>query len=353
MPKKAIFSPAKINLALRVGDLSPVFCSKQPPEKKIKRFYHQIRSILVAISWGDQIDLDYDYFLPSMLKGFVRKESSAALPQIRWNFHNELWPGRSSEQVKQVMSPHGENFTSNLLYRLLEKIDRSRLQRLAICLHKRIPLGSGLGGGSSNAGSLLRYFYRHSWSFPLRLAERTFFKSQRDYLQLAMGLGADVSFFFRSPHRVADIGGFGEKIISKRRIPRLHGVLCLAPFSVSTAWAYKKLKRPLQKENDKKSLLIDCWPDRLVDGLLQKGKWQAIWEKEFVNDFEGVVFARYPQLRIIKNEFYDSGAFFSLLAGSGSSVFALCAHKELQKQVIRRMAKRHVEFRFIPFYTLS
>jgi len=192
---------------------------------------------------------------------------------------------------------------SNLCYKaahLLQKFT-GKTDGVRIELHKHIPVGAGLGGGSSDAAAVLKVLNKQ-WHLHLGM----------DVLQaLARQLGADVPFFLTGKTMLAR--GIGD-ILSPVRIPSDFKILIVFPgFSVSTVWAYKNYK--INLTNSKKTItLADLFladPD-LLD-LTQYLK----------NDLEEVVFKRHPQLDSIKSRLYSMGAFYASMSGSGSSVFGL------------------------------
>lgn len=169
-----------------------------------------------------------------------------------------------------------------------------------ISIRKMIPAGAGLGGGSSNAASVLNGLNLH-YGAPL---------SAEELVGLAVTIGADVPFFIYSKAAVAT--GIGEKLVFCENIKHYHMVLLYPGISVSTADVYKNLKIGLTKsEKDTKSRLLN---KELVDPL------------DFLfNDLEAPAFAMCSEIGRLRDLLISFDADGVLMSGSGSSVFGLYA----------------------------
>jgi 4-diphosphocytidyl-2-C-methyl-D-erythritol kinase len=176
-----------------------------------------------------------------------------------------------------------------------------RNEGIRIELNKKIPVGAGLGGGSSDAAAVLKAL-NQQWDLGL---------AQDALRSLARQLGADVPFFLSGRTMFAQ--GIGD-ILSPVNLMLDFIILIVFPkFSVSTVWAYKNYK--INLTNSKKNItLADLF---LADlDLLDLTNYLK-------NDLEQVVFERHPQLNSIKSKLYAMGAFYASMSGSGSSVFGL------------------------------
>ena len=170
------------------------------------------------------------------------------------------------------------------------------LPGLDIHLHKVIPFGAGLGGGSSDAAFLLKELNEY---FELGLT----IDQLKGY---ALKLGADCPFFIEN--RPAFATGIGEKLQSiDFSLKGGNLVLVKPPFGVGTKEAYAGIKPS-----------IPHFP--LSDAIHQT---QENWQKCIFNDFEASVFPDFPEIAGIKSKLVDSGAFYAAMSGSGSSVFGL------------------------------
>lgn len=174
------------------------------------------------------------------------------------------------------------------------------LQPQQICLLKNIPVGAGLGGGSSDAAFLLKLLNE---KFKLNLPVEV----MQDY---ARKLGADCAFFIENKPVMAF--GKGDEFESLALdLSQYFKVLVKPPVHVSTAAAYSGVK-PSTPSSSLKDLIH-----------LPLGRWRG----QVKNDFEASVFSVYPEVEKIKQDLYDAGALFALMSGSGSSVYALFEQK--------------------------
>jgi 4-diphosphocytidyl-2-C-methyl-D-erythritol kinase len=181
-------------------------------------------------------------------------------------------------------------------YELLRQ-QHPELPNLRIRLHKRIPLGAGLGGGSSNAANLL-------------LAANELFQlgyTATDLLPLARQLGADVPFFLVGTPSLAT--GIGDEL-QPYPMPQPFQVRVVTPgIHSDTRLAYQGLN------------LAHCHTTHSLREALAHPP--EAWPQVVFNDFEPSVFARFPLLERIKAKLYEDGAIFASLSGSGSAVFGL------------------------------
>ncbi len=183
---------------------------------------------------------------------------------------------------------------SNLVMRAARALG---VDDVAISLHKRIPSGGGLGGGSSDAATTL-----------LALAAEGV--SRERLREIALELGSDVPFFLMGGTAYAT--GRGEQL---RAMPPATGVpllLVLPEERMATARAFGLLRQysvPLGWER--------------VSNLLADGPWTG--GAGMINDFEEPVFAELPQLRSWKERLYQCGATFAAMSGSGSTLFGAFA----------------------------
>jgi len=193
---------------------------------------------------------------------------------------------------------------SNLVvkaYRLLQK--DFDLPELKIHLHKQIPFGAGLGGGSSDGAFMIKLLNK---SFNLGLDEEKL-------LKYAVVLGSDCPFFILNKPVYAK--GRGE--IMQETTVSLNGMFILLvkpPVEVSTAKAF-------QWVTPKKSSV--SLPELLSLPVQE-------WNGKVVNQFEPSVFQQYPELEEVKKKLYDLGAVYASMSGSGSCIFGL--FNELPKQ---------------------
>jgi 4-diphosphocytidyl-2-C-methyl-D-erythritol kinase len=204
-----------------------------------------------------------------------------------------------------------EPASSNLVYRAVDALKRELKIRggLEIELHKTIPAGGGLGGGSSNAAAaLLGYLRLHRKRLAL---ERL--------IEIAVSLGADVPFFLFGGRALGV--NKGDELYPLADIPK-HSILVIAPrnVQVSTPEAFRWAKAPL---------LASVRSRQLTKSPDNSKLWEfcaLCWSAQvggFSNDFERPVFRRHPRLATLKRDLLQAGATEAMLAGSGSAVFGV------------------------------
>lgn len=170
------------------------------------------------------------------------------------------------------------------------------LEPVSIHLHKIIPTGAGLGGGSSDAAYTLRLLNQ---VFDLKLSVAVL-------MGYAAVLGSDCSFFIQDRAMIGS--GRGEILTETQDSLKGKYLVMVKPdIHVSTAQAYAGI-RPRQ-------------PVHRVASILQEPL--AKWKYLLKNDFEETVFENYPALRDIKIRLYDHGAVYASMSGTGSTVFGI------------------------------
>jgi 4-diphosphocytidyl-2-C-methyl-D-erythritol kinase len=250
------FPNAKINLGLKVL------------EKRTDGF-HNIESIFYPVGLSDVLEI-----VPSKNEIFSFKTTGLSIP--------------------------GET-QSNLCfkaYHLLSSI--FHLPPVSIHLHKVIPIGAGLGGGSSDG------------AYTIKLLNKLFLLGLSDDLMMdyARNLGSDCAFFIlNKPVFAYDKGDLFELLeldLSAYRIevitPDIH---------ISTAEAYSMID--LRSEPSAHNFPLK--------EIIRKPVVE--WKKNLMNDFEKPVFSRYPELKKIKQDLYNRGAWYVSLTGSGSALYGL------------------------------
>lgn len=187
-----------------------------------------------------------------------------------------------------------ENNLVTKAFRLIQS--KYSLQSADFFLHKAIPTGAGLGGGSSDA------------AFTLKLINETnrLGLTETELEEISAHLGADCAFFIKNkPIFASGIGTVFENIALS--LKGYYLILVKPNIHVSTAEAYS-LVHPARPELSLKNVLTNP---------------VSTWKDTVVNDFEASVFERYPQIRDIKEQMYLNGAVYASMSGSGSSVFGL------------------------------
>lgn len=202
---------------------------------------------------------------------------------------------------------------SNLAWRAADAVlSRTGLQaRVRVEIRKTLPVGAGLGGGSSDAAAVLRAMNAMQFgTIPHRVLH-----------EIACELGSDVPYFLKGGTAVAS--GRGTDVLEIPALPPTAVLLVLPGIEVSTAWAYRALA-DARRQGELTARAVR----RKISGLDQAADWfegggfgGSI--KHLENDFEAVVFQRFPAIRECKARLLACGARHALLSGSGSTVFGL------------------------------
>ncbi len=179
-------------------------------------------------------------------------------------------------------------------WHLLKK-DFPRLPPVEIYLHKVIPMGAGLGGGSSNGSHMLILLNN---KFSLHLSNKKLF----DY---ALQLGSDCPFFILN--KSAIVSGRGEIIVPMQiNLDDYQLVIVFAGMSISTKNIFSLITPKKQVKSIKEII------QQPIDS----------WKHELKNDFEVTVFSKNPELKKIKDFFYKTGALYASMTGTGSALYA-------------------------------
>ncbi len=168
-----------------------------------------------------------------------------------------------------------------------------------ITLEKNIPVAAGLGGGSSDAGTVLRGLNTlFGNAFP-----------EEVLLDMGRKLGADVPFFI-TEHQAVLATGIGDRMEPVRALDQCAFVLVNPGFAVSTRWAYENFALTKDAKNS------------TLPGL-QKLNVDTFLFTEMTNDLERVTIGRYPEIAEIKKKLRAAGAVTALMSGSGPTVFGV------------------------------
>lgn len=258
--------PAKVNLSLEVLG-------------RRADGYHDLRSVMVPISLADELEVRL-----------------APAPGIR-------------VAVDGADLPCGpDNLVHRAAARFLETLRGpgalDRAPGVDIRLVKRIPVGAGLGGGSSDAAGTLLALDR---LLDARLGEA-------GLAAIGLELGADVPFFVHG--RPALATGIGERLAPLDGLPTLWLVLVNPGFQVSTAWVFREFAAAAASG----ARLTPPGSQSTIDRFLQGSALAGV---EFRNDLESVTLRAYPVLEALKGELSASGAVATLMSGSGPTVFGI------------------------------
>jgi 4-diphosphocytidyl-2-C-methyl-D-erythritol kinase len=253
-----IFPKAKINLGLRI--------TRKRPDG-----YHDIDTLFYPVSLSDALE-------------FV------------------ISPLPTNNDILTVTGiDTGSDNDNNLIIITLRKLrEKYSIPFLKIHLHKVIPVGAGLGGGSSDAAFLLKAINRR---FELAIDEESLKAT-------ALKLGSDCPFFVDCVP--ASGSGRGEILTPIRPVLTGYYILLLNPgIVINTREAFQEC--------------LPGYPSTNLSQLIERPVTE--WRGLILNDFENFAFRNYPLIGELKEELYKSGAFFSLMSGSGSTVYGLFSEK--------------------------
>jgi 4-diphosphocytidyl-2-C-methyl-D-erythritol kinase len=262
-------SLAKINLDLRVLNRRP-------------DGFHELRTIYQTISLADSMEIEYR-------RGRTRID-------VNSNF----------------------NIQGNIIVKTADIVLKAtgKTGQIGFVLKKTIPLGGGLGGGSSNAAAVLL-------ALPALLKKPV---KMEKLMELAASLGSDVPFFLFGGTAVGV--GRGTELYPLPDLTSLPALLITPGVHVSTATAYQELGRKLTSNLDKP--IMDDF--QAVAWRVGDRRPPADWGVE--NDFESVVFRQHSHLKLIKGQLLNLGARPALMSGSGSTIFGIFDSRQLRDRAM-------------------
>lgn len=244
-----ILSPAKINLFLHITG------------KRLDG-YHELFSLMCRVSLYDTVSLSF---------GVENTTISCNVAQIPQDETNTAWKA------------------ANVFFKAL----KNKHEGVKIFIDKQIPVGAGLGGGSSNAAAVLlglNRFYNYPFLFD-------------ELISMGVLIGADVPFFIFQKPAIAT--GIGEILKAYDKLKPYKILLVYPGFSVSTAKIYKNFNFRLTQNRKK---FIEPFFDL---------------KNNLENDLETVAEFFYPEISLVKQALINQGACGTLMCGSGSAVFGI------------------------------
>ena len=180
-------------------------------------------------------------------------------------------------------------------YQLLKR-DFRQLSFIKMHLHKAIPMGAGLGGGSADGAFTLQLLNK---KFDLGL-------STHQLIEYALQLGSDCPFFIiNKPCYATARGELLDEINVDLSAYKM--VLINPGIHINTAWAFSQITPALPKKSIKEIIVQSV----------------TTWKDELQNDFENPVFEKYPEIKNIKSTLYEQGAVYAAMSGSGSTVYGI------------------------------
>ena len=228
--------------------------------------YHNIYTIFQELNFGDSIDIE------------KRDHGFKIIANVDWVPTNK----------------------SNICYKAYTEIKKefSEVKGIHIKIDKKIPIGSGLGGGSANAAALLKGIKN---IYKLEVTE-----SKLE--EIGSEVGADVPFFIRGKTQLGE--GIGDKLTQLPKAIIGTYLLVIPKISIRTEWAYSVIKNRLNNQN--KNAKFSSFINEDYSSL-----------QIFENDFEQIVIPAYPEIGAIKSKLLNLGARFASLSGSGSTVYGV------------------------------
>jgi 4-diphosphocytidyl-2-C-methyl-D-erythritol kinase len=285
MKKYKLKAPAKINLTLEIL-------------RRLANGYHELRSAMMKLDrLYDEIEIE----IGNDMKGIKIETDSSEIPVDKNN----------------TCYKAAEIFFENI---------RNKAG-VRIFIKKNIPVGAGLGGGSSDAAAVLRILNSH-FGYPF---------AKEKLIELGAGVGKDVPFFVQ-PYQFAKISGMGEKMESMKVELKVNILLVNPKIAVSTKWAFEKFSSILIRGNNR----MDNISEKMTD-YLATGDFFDICENLY-NDFERVIESHFPILTDIKDALRKHGAKGVLMSGSGSTVFALFSSREDLMTAKENISKSNKDF---------
>lgn len=253
--------------------------------------YHNIETYLLQIDLADRLFFE---LLPH--------------PEIRFTCN---WPELADAE-------------GNLCVQACRVLENYCGRRIGINIHleKTIPHGAGLGGGSSDAAVTLMAI-NQLLTLELSVIELS---------ELATQLGSDVPFFLHGG--LAYACGRGELVTPLDYMPEIWILIVKPEVAVSTKWVYNNLKFGLTN-NQKNTTLAS-----LKNSLSEPDKLREVCQ----NEMESVVFARHPELAVIKSRLQGMGALPVSMTGSGSAMFGIFASQRAVREGARVFGKRYCTF---------
>jgi 4-diphosphocytidyl-2-C-methyl-D-erythritol kinase len=278
MKNIVVNSPAKINLGLNVVS-------------KREDGYHNLETIFIPLILSDKLTFT---------------ESNKLVVNSNSKFLNKL--------------------SDNLVLKAVRLLEHRTSQKILveILIDKIIPIGGGLGGGSSNAAIALKIINK---IFNIGL-------NGKELFEIALELGSDVPYFLNPVPAFAESRG---EILHPINLEINYPILIVNPgIKVDTKWAFSRINSMLPEKN-----LKEIFKSSLIDFDILR---------DFVkNDFEELVFKEYPVIGEIKSELYKQGAQFALMSGTGSTVYGIFSNLQKAEWAEDNFKQKYFTFLNNPF----
>lgn len=285
-------APAKLNLTLEVLG-------------RRADGYHAIASIFHRLNLADEITVEIDHMPYAPIKAL-----SLAIQSDGWNV-----PTDARNTVWQAIEQFFKRFPV------------VGAASVSVQIHKRIPTQAGLGGGSSDAGAVLKLLA--DWAQSIGI-------SVEGWETIADSIGSDVRFFLNGA--CALVGGRGEQVFPLPTLPPFWWVLA-KPYKVGvpTAWAYQQLRRPLLEAEN----IAGTRSAQLAQAIQQSAIQAPVDLVPYLhNDFESVVLSAFSQLTELCQAMQNAGVLTVMLCGSGAVQAGLCESEAQAKAIAEQLCRR-------------
>ena len=260
------FPNCKINLGLQILN-------------KREDGYHNLATVFYPVQWRDMVEV-------------IRKDDGRQMTDHSSTSNSEL----SFTSTGLEVNGEPQNNLCIKAYNLLKK-DFPSLPSVEMHLHKTIPMGAGLGGGSADGAFTLKLL---NDKFQLGLI-------QEQLIAYALQLGSDCPFFIiNKPCYATGRGEILEEVALD--LSAYQFVLVNPGIHVNTGWAFAQLQLTDAQRPDLRTIVQQPI---------------TTWKKQLINDFEEPVCKFHTEIAAIKQRLYDEGALYASMTGSGSTVFGI------------------------------
>ena len=277
-------APAKINLTLEVLERLP-------------NGYHQIRFVMAKVpALYDEISITFD---------------------------------PKKEEIKVKSNTNGIPLDErNICFKAAKKFfeKTGKKSGIKIYIKKNIPVGAGLGGGSSDGAATLKILNKY-FKYPF---------SDKKLSELGAEIGKDIPFFF-SPKSGALVEGMGEKITKTFELPKLNLLLVNPRIHISTKHAYERLTSEIAKIKKRKNI-----SQKMTNAV--KNKNIELISKYLYNDFEIILKKEQPIIKEVKENLVSLGASGTSMTGSGSTVFGIFKNRQSALNAKNKIKIKYPDF---------
>ncbi len=237
------------------------------------------------------------------------------------NLYDEIEISKNNGGIKIIDNTTKIQDTDNIMYKMASKINKEIANiNVDIKIKKNIPMQAGLGGGSSDAAAVLIGLDK---LYNLNL-------SYDDKINISKSIGADVPYCTFGGDKY--VTGIGEKL-QDIKSEKFYFIIIKPQENMPTNLAFELFDNSQKTNRD-----VD-----FMDELLLKNKKLdiSIIKKYFYNDFENVISEKFKVINEIKQDFYENGADFSMMSGSGTTVYAIYKDEIKRQNAYKRLKERY------------